>query len=99
MDAIADEAEVSVESVYAHFKNKRTVLERFLDSAVAGDHESVAISERPEVRALAEIDDQGELVANLAHLSRTILERSAPAHAALRSAAASDPRLAELLEA
>jgi AcrR family transcriptional regulator len=99
MEAIAAAAEVSVESVYAHFKNKRTVLERVVDSAVAGDQEPVAVLDRPEVRALGEIEDQRELIAHLAHLSRTILERAAPAHAVLRSAAPSDPQLEALLDA
>jgi AcrR family transcriptional regulator len=98
MAAVADAAEVSVESVYAHFKNKRTLLERFLDRAVAGDHEPIAILDRADVQDLAEIEDPHALIRSLAHLSRTILERAAPAHEALRSAANSDPRLAELLE-
>ena len=46
MDAIADAAEVSVESVYAHFKNKRTVLERFLDTAVAALRSAAASDPR-----------------------------------------------------
>jgi AcrR family transcriptional regulator len=99
MEAIADAAGVSVESVYAHFRNKRTILERFLDVAVAGDHEPVAVLERPEVQQLSEIADQRELIKHLAHLSRSILERAAPAHRALRSAAASDPKIESLLEA
>ncbi len=99
MEAIADAADVSVESVYAHFKNKRTILERFLDVAVAGDHEPVPVLERPEVQNLSEIADQHELIERLAHLSRTILERAAPAHSALRSAALSDPRIESLLAA
>jgi AcrR family transcriptional regulator len=99
MEAIADAADVSVESVYAHFKNKRTILEHFLDVAVAGDHEPVPVLDRPEVQQLSGIADQRELVNRLAHLSRSILERAAPAHRALRSAAASDPEIESLLEA
>ena len=99
MDAIAAAADVSVESVYAHFKNKRTILERFLDVAVAGDHEPLPVLERPDVRDLAEIADPRELVDRLAHLSRSILERAAPAHRALRSAASSDPKIESLLVA
>ena len=99
MEAIAEAADVSVESVYAHFKNKRTILERFLDVAVAGDHKPVPVLERPEVQNLSEIADQRELIKRLAHLSRSILERAAPAHRALRSAAPSDPKLESLLDA
>jgi AcrR family transcriptional regulator len=99
MGAIADAADVSVESVYAHFKNKRTILERFLDVAVAGDHEPVPVLDRPEIQNLSEIADQHELIRRLAHLSRSILERAAPAHRALRSAAMSDPKIESLLEA
>ena len=99
MEALADAADVSVESVYAHFKNKRTILERFLDVAVAGDHEPVPVLERPEVQNLSEIADQRALIEHLAHLSRSILERAAPAHRALRSAAQADPKIESLLEA
>ena len=99
MEAIADAADVSVESVYAHFKNKRTILERFLEVAVAGDHEAVAVLDRPEVQNLSEIADQRELIQRLAHLSRSILERAAPAHRALRTAAPSDPKIEAMLEA
>ena len=99
MEAIADAAHVSVESVYAHFKNKRTILERFLDVAVAGDHDPVPVLERPNVQSLSEIAGHHELIERLAHLSRTILERAAPAHNALRSAAESDPKIQSLLAA
>jgi AcrR family transcriptional regulator len=99
IDAIAAAADVSVESVYAHFKNKRTILENFLDVSVAGDHEPVPVLERSEVQELSEIADQRELIDRLAQLSRTILERAAPAHRALRSAAPSDPKIESLLEA
>jgi AcrR family transcriptional regulator len=99
MEAIAGAADVSVESVYSHFKNKRTILERFLAVAVAGDHEPVPVLQRPEVKNLSEIADQRELVKRLAHLSRSILERAAPAHRALRSAAPSDTKIESLLDA
>jgi hypothetical protein len=51
------------------------------------------------VQQLSTIADEHELISRLAHLSRTILERAAPAHRALRSAAASDPKIESLLEA
>jgi AcrR family transcriptional regulator len=97
METIADAANVSVESVYAHFKNKRSILERFLEVAVAGDHDPVAVLDRAEVQNLSEIADQHQLIERLAHLSRTILERAAPAHSALRSAALSDPKMESML--
>ncbi|MEO6471246.1 MAG: helix-turn-helix domain-containing protein [Aeromicrobium sp.] len=97
MEGIAAAAGVSVETVYALFRNKRTILARFLDVSVVGDHEAVPVLERAAIRAVAGTEDPHELIARLAAVSRVILERAAPAHRALRSAAEADQELAHLL--
>src|SRR5689334_15071718 len=52
--AIAEEAGVAPETVYATFKNKRALLKELIDVRVAGDDEPIAINDRPwldEIRA------------------------------------------------
>ena len=41
IDAVATEADVAVETVYARFKNKRNLLEAYLDTSIVGDAERV----------------------------------------------------------
>ena len=98
IDAVATEADVAVETVYARFKNKRNLLAAYLDVAIAGDAEPVPLLERDEVQELRDTRDQQEQVRRLAHLARTVLERNAAAHAVLRSAAAVDPELHEIID-
>jgi AcrR family transcriptional regulator len=91
IDAVAAEADVAVETVYARFKNKRNLLAAYLDVAIVGDADAVPLLDRVEVQQLRQTSDQREQLRRLAHLARTILERTATAHAVLRSAAAVDP--------
>jgi AcrR family transcriptional regulator len=93
IDAVATEADVAVETVYARFKNKRNLLDAYLDVAIVGDAEPVPLLDRPEVRAVAAATDQREQIRLLAHVMRGVLERNASAHAVLRAAAAVDPEL------
>jgi len=93
IDAVASEADVAVETVYARFKNKRNLLAAYLDVAIVGDAEPVPLLERPAVRAVAAATDQREQVRLLARVMRGVLERNAPVHAVLRAAVAVDPDL------
>lgn len=94
--AIADEAGVSVQTVYAHFPSKRDLLKDVIDQAVAGDDEPVAIPDRPEVaEILAEPSPERKLRLHAAH-AVAISQRSTKVDQMLRSAAAADPEAAEL---
>jgi AcrR family transcriptional regulator len=93
IDAIASEADVAVETVYARFKNKRNLLDAYLDLSIVGDAEPVPLLERPAVQAVAAAKDQREQVRLLARVMRGVLERNAPVHAVLRTAVAVDPEL------
>ncbi|HET7654472.1 MAG TPA: helix-turn-helix domain-containing protein [Acidimicrobiales bacterium] len=93
IDAVASEADVAVETVYARFKNKRNLLDAYLDVSIVGDAEPVPLLERPAVRAVAAATDQREQVRLLARVMRGVLERNAPVHAVLRAAVAVDPDL------
>ena len=99
IDAVATEADVAVETVYARFKNKRNLLAAYLDVTIVGDAERVPLLDRDEVRQLRETSDQPEQLRQLAHLAaRTVLERNASAHAVLRSAAAVDPEVVAIVD-
>jgi AcrR family transcriptional regulator len=98
IDAIAAGAAVSPETVYATFKNKRSLLSQLLDVAIAGDDAPVPILERPWVRQLRDEGDPRRRLRLLARNGRSILERTAPVYEVLRGAAAADPEIASLWE-
>jgi AcrR family transcriptional regulator len=98
VEAVAAEADVAVETVYARFKNKRNLLAGYLDVAIVGDADAVPLLDRDEVQQVRQTSDQREQLRRLAHLGRTIFERTATAHAVLRSAAAVDPEAAALAD-
>ncbi len=99
IDAVAAEADVAVETVYARFKNKRNLLAAYLDASIVGDTAPVPLLDRPAVRAVREATDQREQLQLLAPLMRGVLERNAPAHAVLRTAIGIDPELDALAAA
>jgi AcrR family transcriptional regulator len=99
ISAIAQEADVAVETVYARFKNKQNLLEAFLDQSIVGDAESVPLLDRPAVQAVRAAGDQREQLALLAQIMCGVLERNASAHAVLRTAMAADSELGQLAAA
>ena len=50
--AIAEEAGVAVQTVYAVFGNKRQLVIELVENAVTGDDDPAAVTERPEAQAL-----------------------------------------------
>lgn len=95
--AIAAAAGVSEETVYARFRNKRTLLGDLVQRAVRGaDPRPVTQQER--ARALASAGDQREQLRLFAADIALRLERAAPLVAVVSGAARTDPELAALLE-
>jgi len=95
IDAIAERADVAVETVYSRFGNKATLLEAILESAIVGGNDGRDIFDRPEIEQIRTTADQRDQVRQLAAFSRGILERSHEGHRILASAAASDPSAAQ----
>ncbi|MFB4289674.1 TetR/AcrR family transcriptional regulator [Nonomuraea sp. ATR24] len=94
--AIAAKAEVSEPTVYYSFGTKRAILTTALDLAVAGDDEPIPTLERQWVRdALADPDPLGQLRRQVAGAADIYL-RAAPLLDVVRSAATTDPDLAEV---
>lgn len=98
IDAIASDAGVAVETVYAAFRNKRTILSRLVDEAVVGDDRPVPLLEREGPQAVREERDQRRQIAMFVRGIREILERVGPLFDVLQAAAATEPEIAALRE-
>jgi AcrR family transcriptional regulator len=98
IDAIAAEAGVAVETIYAAFRNKRTILARLVDVAVAGDDEPVPLLERQGPQEVRQEGDQGRQIELFARGIAEIMGRVGPLFEVMRVAAATEPETATLLE-
>lgn len=97
MEALAGEAGVAVETVYATFGSKRTVLARLVDRAVGGDDEPTPILARPGPRDVEAEGDQRRQLRGFAHGMSEIMARVGPLFGVMRAAAPSEPEIAKLL--
>lgn len=97
IEAIAAEAGVAVQTVYASFGNKRAILWWLLETTVAGDPEPRALVDRLR-EDLEECADPAERLGRVVRFVRGVVERSADVHRILRGAASADPELAVTLE-
>lgn len=94
---VAAAAGVAVETVYAAFKNKPTLLHRAWDVTVGGDDEDVPFHERPELRAVLDEADLHVRLNAFAVVNTAAMRRTARLHVAVRGAATSDPVAAAML--
>ncbi len=99
IQAIADEAGVAVQTVYATFGNKRSVLAEALDVAIAGDDEEVVVNDRAWMRPVFEAPTGAERLHAYAAAVRAINERAGDLFEVVEVAAAVDPEVVELAEA
>jgi AcrR family transcriptional regulator len=99
MEAIAERADVAVETVYSRFRSKANLLDAILEPAIVGVTDGRDLFDLPEVAQVRQCPDQRAQIRMLARFSRGILERTAVAHRILRSAAAADAAAADLQRA
>jgi TetR/AcrR family transcriptional regulator of autoinduction and epiphytic fitness len=97
MNAIAAEAGVAVQTVYASMRTKRDVLEAVIRATVRGDQDQVALAAGARWREMEAEADPREKLAMFARIHREICEREAELFAVLETAAAADPEIASLL--
>jgi AcrR family transcriptional regulator len=95
LKAIASAAGVAEQTLYFTFGNKRSILSAVLDVAIAGDIEPVATLDRPWVSA-AMAAPPATMIAEMVRRSAEIHDRVANVLEVVRSAAPSDPDIAEL---
>jgi AcrR family transcriptional regulator len=95
---IARTAGVSVETIYAAFKNKATLLRKAWDITVGGDDQDIVFHERPEVLAIRNEADLAKRLVLHAVFSTQTAQRIAPFQLMVQSAAGADPAAAAMLE-
>ena len=97
LPAIAAEAGVSVDTIYAVFGTKSALLMDVVHLAIVGDDDEAEMSERPDFALLGKGRRHERLRAGVRYTLR-VYDRSVPILRALREAAASDPVARERFE-
>ena len=98
IDSIAQEADVSPETVYAVFGNKRTILTSLIDVSVGGDNLPIPLLQRSGPQAVLQENDPIRVLNLFARDISAILERVAPIFEITRIAAKTEPDIADLLK-
>jgi AcrR family transcriptional regulator len=98
IEAISDMAQVPPATVYRLFSSKHGILKALLDVSIVGDDETVAMADRPHVRALLGAADPRSQLDGFAKAAAKVNARVAPLYRILVSAAGSDPDAAALLD-
>jgi AcrR family transcriptional regulator len=94
---VASAAGVAVETVYAAFRNKPTLLRQVWYATFRGDEQDIRLLDRPEIRAvLAEPDLATRLRAHAVALT-PVFRRITPLLRALQGATTSEPAAAAML--
>ncbi len=94
IEAIAENANVSKETIYAIFKNKQQILAFLLDISMGGDDLPVRILDRPEPQAVLHDTDQRRQLERFARGIAEIMSRAAPVFEVTRTAAKTEPEIA-----
>jgi len=95
---IAGAAGVSVETIYAAFGNKGTLLHKAWDITIGGDEQDIVFHQRPEVMAIRSEADLAKRFRLHAAWSTRTAQRIAPFQLMVQSAAGADPAAAAMLE-
>ncbi len=98
MTAIADHADVAVQTLYAVFGTKRSILAELIDARVLGDDHSGSLPDRADWRAMERDADPGRQIARFASIATRIGSRSAAINEVLAAAAGSDAEIAAIYQ-
>ena len=98
LEAIAQEADVAVETIYANFGNKVALLSALVDFSVVGDDEPVPLLQRPDIQSARAETDPRRLLEHFAWDVYAVMQRMSPIFNLLRTAALGEPEIAALLE-
>ena len=98
VEAISERAEVPAATVYRLLASKHGILKALLDVSIVGDHDTVSMSDRPQVRTLTgDLEPRAQLE-GFVEVVAQVNARIAPLYRILVSAAGTDPDAAALLE-
>ena len=98
VEAISERSDVPPATVYRLFSSKHGILKALIDVSIVGDHEDVAMVDRPEIRSAAEEPDPRQQVTGFVGITARVNDRVAPLYRILVSAAGADPEAARLLD-
>ncbi len=98
IEAVAQEAGVAPETIYAVFGNKRAILAHLIDISVGGDDKPILLLQRPGPQAVFQERDPRQQLYLFAQDISAILERVAPIFEIMRFAAKTEPDIADLLQ-
>lgn len=98
IDAIARRADVSPETIYATFGNKRSLLSELVDVSIAGDIGAPPILEQDWVQEMLDEADPYRRASILAIRGAAILSRRSAVDEVVRGGASADPEIASLRE-
>jgi TetR/AcrR family transcriptional regulator, regulator of autoinduction and epiphytic fitness len=98
IDAIAQEAGVAVETVYATFGSKRAILSRLIDVSLVGDEKPMPLLQREGPQAVMNETDQHRQVRLFVEDIYEIMSRMTPIFEIMRAAAKTDPEIAGMYE-
>jgi AcrR family transcriptional regulator len=96
MAAIAEEADVAVQTVYAVFGTKRAILIELLAVRVVGDDDGTPLQDRQDWQDMEREADPSRQLALLASIATRIGNRMAALYGVMAGAAGSDPEIAEM---
>src|SRR6516165_4434895 len=96
---IAERADVSVQTLYSNWGNKRNLLRAVMESSVTGDEDVPLVPGQPPAVITATMDprdaaDPRKVLAHLSHQYRLLAERAAVGWQTYRDGAAVDPDIA-----
>jgi AcrR family transcriptional regulator len=94
MTAIAEAADVAVQTVYAIFGAKRAILTQLLDARIVGDDQRTPLRDRADWQAMERETGPRRQLALLASISTQIGNRIAALLEVMAAAAGSDPEIA-----
>lgn len=98
IDAIAQEAGVAPETVYATFRAKQEILKNLVNVTLVGDDEDTPLLQRPFIQETIKITDPQAYIRSFAGDIYQIMTRMSPLFVLLRSTSNLDPEIAALLK-
>lgn len=98
IEAIANKAGVAVETVYAAFGNKRTILAKLLDVSLVGDDQPIPLLEREGPQKVLQDTDQNRQIELFANDIYEIMGRVAPIFEIMHFASKADPEIAGMYQ-
>jgi AcrR family transcriptional regulator len=96
--AIADEADMAVQTVYAVFGTKRAILAELVDTRVVGGDPAGSLPNREDWQAMERESEPHRQIELFASIATRIARRSAAINEVMAAAAGADPEIAALYD-